>query len=240
MSELLLSGAGPSLHPHSTEGMFTAQTLKAVQPCLEGRVLGFIILNFQGEHTISIPRPLLFQREPQCELSGLLSNMSVQLGLSHSALCYISAEEPWVSFLFERDRLEGIKLPWLFGQGCLIKGVSSAEPAPCFPKNVRLQPAEEKLPFVVARYPHGKLREAEQKFPTPVTPGDAATHTNGRIWEWVYLVNISVFSLFLAFKLISQSMALKEQEIPPQMRKEKIRSPSLFLFPATPLMGLHV
>lgn len=64
VSELLLSGAGPSLHPCSTEGMVTAQTLKAVQPCLKGHVLGFITLISQGEHTISIPRPLLFLREP--------------------------------------------------------------------------------------------------------------------------------------------------------------------------------
>lgn len=72
VSELLLSGAGARLHPCSTEGMFTAQTLKAVQPCLEGHVLGFIALFSQAEHTISTPRPLLFPRQPQCEPSGVL------------------------------------------------------------------------------------------------------------------------------------------------------------------------
>lgn len=134
VSELLLSGAGPSLHPCSTEGMVTAQTLKAVQPCLEGHVLGFITLISQGEHTISLPRPLLFLREPllilgkqvcshvevhlhsyftaanqpidpvtTCKLPAsrlhhlsflpLLSKMSAQLGLSHSVVRHISAEE---------------------------------------------------------------------------------------------------------------------------------------------------
>lgn len=155
-------------------------------------------------------------------------------------MCYISAEKPWVSFPSERDRLEGKKLPWLFEQACLIKGVSSAVPVPCSAKNTRLQSTEEKLPFVVARYPHSNLRQVEQKFTTPMTPGGAPTHTNGRIWESLYLVNISVFSLYLTFKLISLNKALKEQKIPPQIRKYQIRSPSLFLFPATPFMALHV
>lgn len=57
----------------------------------------------------------------------------------------------------------------------LDKGFGSAVFVTRSAKNVRLQPAEEKLPFVVARYPHSNLREAEQKFPMPVTPGDAST-----------------------------------------------------------------
>ena len=67
-----------------------------------------------------------------------------------------------------------------------MRGVSSAVPVPCSAIKARLQPAQEKLPFVVARYPCSYLTETEQKLPRPVTPGDASTHTNGRIWECIW------------------------------------------------------
>lgn len=67
-----------------------------------------------------------------------------------------------------------------------MRGVGSAVPVPCSAARARLQPAQEKLPFVVARYPRSYLTEAEQKLHRPVTPGDVSTHINGRIWEWVY------------------------------------------------------
>lgn len=59
-----------------------------------------------------------------------------------------------------------------------MRGVSSAVPVPCSAIKAKLQPAQEKLPILVARYPSSYLTEAEQKFPRPVTPGDASTHTN--------------------------------------------------------------
>lgn len=157
----------------------------------------------------------------------LLSTLSVQLGLCHTHQLVTPLQRnpgrPFV--LSERGRLEGIVLPRLFEQGGLMRGVSSAVPVPCSAVRGRLQPAQEKLPFVVARCPCRYLTEAEQKLPRPVTP-----HTNERIWESVYLVTISVASLFLTFKLINLNEVLKEQEISSQMRKYKTRSPILFLF----------
>ena len=163
--------------------------------------------------------------------SPSLNNISPGGTGSHSPVCYISSEEPWRPFILaDWDRLEGITVPWLFEQGGLTRGISFAVPVPCSAIRARLQPAQEKITFVVKRYPCSYLTEAEQKLPRPVTPSDASTHKKWRIWEWAWLVNISVFSFFLTFKKISLNKALKEQELPPQMRKYKTRSPSLFLF----------
>lgn len=59
-----------------------------------------------------------------------------------------------------------------------MRDVSSAVPVPCSGIRARVQPAQEKLPFVVGRYPCSYLTKVEQMLPKPVTPGDASTHIN--------------------------------------------------------------
>lgn len=71
--------------------------------------------------------------------------------------------------LSEWDRLEGIVLLWLFQQGGLMRGVGSPVPVPCSAIRAKLQPAQEKLPFVVARYPCSYLTKAAVRTKAPQT-----------------------------------------------------------------------